>query len=123
MRKKLALLLMVISVNLFSQDYLVTGISINLPAFPDANTANWATSAPVLSVTVNSTPEFIRRLKECRIVLNIKQGDAIVCGADSKTSGSYFSFGKTPVKVWVGSNALALLGQDLPINQLYQTLM
>jgi hypothetical protein len=112
MRKKLALLFLVVSVHLFSQEYPVTGITINLPATPDANTANWASSAPVLSVTVNSTPDFIRRLKECRIALSIKQGDAIVCGVKGGSTTSIFSFGSAPVKVWVGSNALALLGQD-----------
>ena len=81
MRKNLALLLLVVSVQLFAQEYPVTGISINLPPSPDANTAAWASSAPVLSVTVNSTPDFIKRLKECRIVLTIKQGDMNVCGS------------------------------------------
>ena len=56
MRKNLALLLLVVSVQLFAQEYPVTGISINLPASPDANTAAWASSAPVLSVTVNLPP-------------------------------------------------------------------
>lgn len=112
MRNKLALLLLVVSVHLFSQEYPITGISINLPSTPDANTTNWVSSAPVLSVTVNSTPEFIRRLKECKIVLSIKQSDAIVCGVKGGSSSSVFSFGTAPVKVWVGSNALALLGQD-----------
>ena len=109
MRKNLALLLLVVSVQLFAQEYPVTGISINLPPSPDANTAAWASSAPVLSVTVNSTPDFIKRLKECRIVLTIKQGDMNVCGSKE---GSVFSFGSAPVKVWTGSNAVALLGQD-----------
>ena len=112
MRKKLALLLLVLSVHVYSQEYPVTGINLNLPATPDANTANWSTGAPVLTVSVNSTPEFIKRLKECRIVLAIKQGDAIVCGAKSSSQGTIFSFGSAPVKIWVGSNALALLGQD-----------
>lgn len=109
MRKKLALLLLVISVHLFAQEYPVTGISINLPPSPDANTATWTNSVPILSVSVNSTPDFIKRLKECRIVLTIKQGDVSVCGSKE---GTYFSFGNAPVKVWVGSNAVSLLGQD-----------
>ena len=107
MRKNLALLLLVVSVHIFAQEYPVTGISINLPTSPDANTAAWASSAPVLSVTVSSTPDFIKRLKECRLVLTIKQGDMNVCGAKE---GSVFSFGSAPVKVWTGSNAVALLG-------------
>ena len=56
MRKNLALLLLVVSVQLFAQEYPVTGISINLPASPDASTATWASSAPVLSVTVTLPP-------------------------------------------------------------------
>ena len=103
---------MVISLHLFAQDNLVTGITINLPTSPDSNTANWGIGTSVFTVTANSTPELIRRLKECRILVTIKKGDSKVCGSYTSTTAPVFYFGNTPVKVWSGNNAIALLGQD-----------
>lgn len=112
MKEKFTLLLLVFSSLIFAQEYPITGINLNVPAAPDANTANWVSSSPPFSVTVNSTPELIRRLKECRLALYIRQGDTKICGTTSVATSTVFSFGNVPVKVWVGANAVALLGQD-----------
>ncbi len=114
MKKNLTLILLVVSVQLFAQSYPVTGIIISLPANPDANTANWGTGASMLTITAVTrltNGKIDSRVTESKIVVTIKKGGAKICGTYTGNSAPAANFNSVN-KVWSGSNAVSLLGQD-----------
>ena len=114
MKKTLTLLLLVVSVQLFAQSYPITGINISLPANPDANTANWGTGASMLTITAATrltNGKIDSRVTESKIVVTIKKNGAKICGAYTGNSAPAANFNAVN-KVWSGSNAVSLLGQD-----------
>ena len=114
MKKTLTFLLLVVSVQLFAQSYPITGINISLPANPDAKTANWGTGASMLTITAATrliNGKIDGRVTESKIVVIIKKGGAKICGTYTGNSAPAANF-NTVNKVWSGSNAVSLLGQD-----------
>ncbi len=113
MKKILTLLLMVIAVQVLGQTYPITGITISLPANPDANTANWGSGTSLFTITANSKAVNGRvdgHVTESKILVTIKKGGAKVCGSFTANSAPGSNF-NTLTKVWSGSNAVSLLGQ------------
>ena len=113
MRKILTFLFLVISVQVFGQTYPITGITISLPANPDANTANWGSGISLFTITANSKAANGRvdgHVTESKILVTIKKGGAKVCGSFTANSAPASNF-NTLTKVWSGSNAVSLLGQ------------
>lgn len=114
MKKILTLLLIVVSLQMFAQSYPITGITISLPANPDANTANWATGASMLTITAASrlvNGKMDSRLQESRLLVTIKKGGAKICGTYTGNTAPSANFNAVN-KVWSGSNAVSLLGKD-----------
>ena len=113
MRKILTFLFLVISVQVFGQTYPITGITISLPANPDANTANWGSGISLFTITANSKAANGRvdgHVTESKILVTIKKGGAKVCGSFTSNTAPGSNF-NTLTKVWSGSNAVSLLGQ------------
>ncbi len=98
---------------IFAQNYPVTGITISLPANPDANTANWGsgTSQLTISATARAVNGRVDGLaQESKILVIIKKGGGKVCG--DYTSGNAPEAGFSTIsRVWAGNNAVALLGK------------
>ncbi len=108
------LLLLLITFQSFSQNYPITGINISLPASPDANTANWGSGTSMFVVTANSKPVNGRVdgfVVESKILVTIKKSGAKVCGSYTGNTAPTSNF-NTLNKVWSGTNAIALLGQE-----------
>ena len=114
MKRFLTFLLMVISMQLFAQNYPITAINITLPSNPDANTANWGTGTSLLTITANSKGQNGRidpSVMESKLLVTIKKGGALACGSFTGKSAPQSSF-NLPTKVWSGINALSFLGKD-----------
>ncbi len=114
MKKILTIFLMVISMQMFAQNYPITSINISLPANPDANTSNWGTGTSMFTITAitRSDASGINKLViESKILVTIKKGDARICGSFTGTSAPQANF-STVTKVWNGKNAISLIGQD-----------
>ena len=114
MKKILTFLMMVISMQMFAQNYPITGINITLPAIPDANTANWGTGTSLIVITANSKGQNGRidgAVMESRMLVTIKKGGVKFCGSYTEKSAPSCSF-NLPTKVWSGTNAVAFLGKD-----------
>ena len=114
MKKILTLLFLVIAVQVLGQTYPITSITISLPANPDANMANWGSGTSLFTITVNAKAANGRvdgRIQESKILVIIKKGGAKICGSytGNTAPGSNFN---TLTKVWSGSNAVSLLGQN-----------
>jgi hypothetical protein len=114
MRKLFSLMLMLLTIQLSAQSYPVTGIIISLPQNPDASTVKWAGGGSML--TISARAELIAgrvedRVRDSRILVSVKKSGSKVCGSYSANSApaSNFSSGN---KIWNGSNAISLLGQD-----------
>jgi len=111
MKKIITFLCLLISLQLFAQDYLVTSINVNLPSFPDANTANWSSAASSLMITATTTPGNLKQVMESKILVIIKKGGSKVCGTYTSSTAPASNF-NTINKVWSGKAATSLLGQD-----------
>ena len=114
MKKILTYLLMVISMQMFAQNYPITSINISLPATPDANTANWGTGTSLFVITANSKGQNGRidgSVMESKLLVTIKKGGAKVCGSYTEKSAPPANF-NIPTKVWSGTNAIAFLGKE-----------
>ena len=114
MKKILTLLLMVIALQVLGQTYPITGITISLPANPDANTANWGSGTSLFIITANSKALNGRvdgQVMESKILVTIKKGGAKVCGSFTANSAPGSNF-NTLTKVWSGNNSVSLLGQS-----------
>lgn len=114
MKKLIALLLLLISVQLFAQSYPITGITISLPANPDAMTTNWSTGTSLFIITATAKGVNGRvdvAVESSKILVTIKKSGSKICGAYTSGSAPSASFNAL-TKVWRGSSALSLLGQE-----------
>lgn len=114
MKKLIALLLLLISVQLFAQSYPITGITISLPANPDAMTTNWSTGTSLFIITATAKGVNGRvdaAIESSKILVTIKKSGSKICGAYTSGSAPSASFNAL-TKVWRGSSALSLLGQE-----------
>lgn len=114
MKNALICLLLIIVVGAKAQTYPITGITISLPANPDANTANWATGVSQLSITatgkaINGRVDGF--VVESKILVIIKKNGAKICGTYTSSTAPASNF-NTLTKVWSGSNAISLIGQS-----------
>ena len=113
MKRILLLLFTLVTMAGYAQ-YPITSISINLPANPPANTADWAAAMPPVMITAQAQlrngkvpPEVI----ECKILVTIKQGGSKKYGMYTNTTAPQSGF-SSAVKNWTGANAISLLGKD-----------
>lgn len=112
MKKILTLLLLAMSVQLFAQN-VITGIIVNIPANPDANTANWGSGASVFTISAATTMNNIKLVLGSKILVTIKKGGSRICGSYTSTTAPEANFNTTALnRVWNGQNAVSLLGQD-----------
>ena len=114
MKKVLTLLLLVIAVQLLGQTYPITSIIISLPANPGANTANWGSGTSLFTITANAKAANGRvdgRVTESKILVTIKKGGVKICGSYTGNTAPGSNFNAL-TKVWSGSNAVSLLGQN-----------
>jgi len=114
MKRFLAILLTVISMQMFAQNYPISAINITLPANPDANIANWGSGNSLLVITASSKGQNGRidpMVIESKLLLTIKKGGNKVCGSFTGSSAPASEF-NTPTKVWSGKNAVSFLGKE-----------
>ncbi len=93
---------------------LVSPITINLPANPPANTADWATAVPpvmILAQTKLVNGQVNGLVQESRILVTIKSAGNKVCGTYTPQNAPMSSFSSAS-KNWSGANVLSLLGQE-----------
>lgn len=115
MKKIISALALLISIHISAQ-YPITSINISLPANPDANTANWPVGTSVGTFTISALAKVNNGridniVKDSRILVTIKKGGAKICGTYTQSSAPSAGF-STANKVWNGTNAISLLGQD-----------
>lgn len=94
--------------------YPITGITISLPANPDASTAKWGTGFSVLSITVTgklANGRVDTSLEGSKILVFVKRNGARICGAYTSASAPSANFtGAT--RTWRGTEAVSLLGKE-----------
>ena len=113
MKKILSILTLFISINLRAQNYPIT-VSLSLPNNPNANTINWGEGTSMLMIKASAKvvgTKIDQTIEESKILLTIKKGSAKICGANTGNSAPDANF-NSAMKVWVGKNAVALLGQN-----------
>ncbi len=93
---------------------LISPVSINLPANPPANTAEWATTLPpvmILAQTKLVNGQINGMVQESKILVTIKSSGNKVCGTYTPQTAPISGFNAAN-KNWTGANVLSLLGQD-----------
>ncbi len=93
---------------------LISPITINLPANPPANTAEWATTMPpvmILAQTNLVNGQVNGAVQESKILVYITKAGTKVCGTYTPQTAPMAGF-NTSTKNWSGANVLSLLGQD-----------
>lgn len=84
-------------------------IGITLPQTPPANTAAWASGTPPFTITVSNTAT----LAESSILVYVRStSGAVVCGANQPGAAQPTNIRPGTPKVWAGTNAVALLGNN-----------
>jgi hypothetical protein len=119
MKTILSILILFISVNIFAQNFTVTNgsipnVSISLSQNPNPNTANWGNGSSMLMINASCKSDGVRidpLVVESRILVYIKSKGKRVCGTYTSSSAPAAHFNSAS-KVWSGSNAVALIGQD-----------
>lgn len=114
MKKALIFLLVLIAFQAKAQTNPITAINISLPASPNANTINWGVGTSQLTITANAKAVNGRVdgfVQESKILVIIKKNGAKICGAYTNSTAPASNF-NTLTKVWSGSNAVSLIGQD-----------
>jgi hypothetical protein len=113
LKKLLFLLACTISFCATAQN-LISPITINLPANPPANTAEWAATLPpvmILAQTKMVNGQVNGTVQESRILVTIKSGGSKVCGTYTPQNAPMSNFNSAN-KNWIGANILTLLGQE-----------
>ncbi len=113
MTKLFTILLLVFALQVSAQNYPVR-INITFPTSPDANTANWGNSASLLIITATSSGINGRiepSVESSRILVMIKKGGSKICGTYLSNTAPVASFAGL-TKVWSGTAAVSLLGQN-----------
>jgi hypothetical protein len=93
---------------------LISPITINLPANPPANTAEWAATLPpvmILAQTRMINGQINPDVIESRILVTIKSSGSKVCGTYTPQNAPMADFSSVS-KNWSGANAVNLLGQE-----------
>jgi hypothetical protein len=112
MKKILTVLLWALSVQLVAQNLqIITGITINLPAFPDPNTANWGTATSMFTIQASTSERTLKEAMSSTILVTIKKGESKACGTYTNQNAPASSFNKL-MMIWAGKNAVSLLGQE-----------
>jgi hypothetical protein len=112
MAKLLTILLIVVSVSGFAQNYPITGLLISFPPHTSNGLAGWANSKFSISASTSTANGKIDgAVQESRILVIIKKNGAKVCGGYTSTTAPISKF-NTGNKTWSGGDAFALLGQD-----------
>jgi hypothetical protein len=114
MKKILTLFVLALTVPVFAQSYPISIINISMPPNPDATMANWGkgNSMFVITATGKSVKGQVDGfLVESKILVTIKKGGTKVCGSYTANSAPASNF-NTLTKVWSGTNAVSLIGQD-----------
>jgi hypothetical protein len=112
--KKIMLLLGCVISFCASAQNLVSPISINLPANPPANTAEWATTLPPVMILAQTKPVngvINGYVQDSRILVTIKSGGSKVCGTYTPQTAPMSGF-NSPSKNWKGTDVISLLGQE-----------
>jgi hypothetical protein len=108
-------LLLLITIQVCAQNYPITGITITLPPNPDANITKWSNGTSMLSISAVAKAGQGGRidpaLESSRILVIIKKGANKVCGSFESQTAPSANFNSIS-KVWSGSNAVSLLGQE-----------
>jgi hypothetical protein len=97
-----------------SAQTLISPITINLPANPPANTAEWATALPpamILAQTKLVNGQVNGMVQESKILVTIKSGGSKICGSYTPQTAPISGF-NAATKSWTGTNVLSLLGQE-----------
>jgi hypothetical protein len=93
---------------------LISPITINIPANPPANMAEWATAVPpvmILAQTKLVNGQINGMVQESRILVTIKSAGNKVCGTYTAQTAPMSNF-NSATKNWTGANVLSLLGQE-----------
>jgi hypothetical protein len=107
-------LLLLITIQVCAQNYPVTGITITLPANPDAKTLNWKSGVSMLSISANAKiidGKVDPRVQESKMLVTINKGSTKICGIYTSSSAPASNF-TAATKIWNGNNATSYLGQD-----------
>ncbi|MCW3073617.1 MAG: hypothetical protein JWP69_686 [Flaviaesturariibacter sp.] len=112
MKKLLLLTLLLYSIQTGAQTNPITTITITLPPNPDASTIKWGAGVLTISASAKLLNGRIDpRVEGSKLLVTIKKGGAKVCGTYTSNSAPAANFGSA-TKVWSGTNAVSLLGQD-----------
>ena len=114
MKKIMSLLLLLFFLQANAQQYPITSINISLPQNPDSYTGNWASGVSLLNITASAkmvNGRLDNNLLESKILVLIKKGGNKICGIYTSNSAPSSNF-NSATKVWSGTNAVSLLGQD-----------
>lgn len=105
--------MVIVSLQVFAQNYPVSTVNISLPSTPDANTANWGRGKSPLVITASAQTDAIKSnpsFRDSRILVIIKSDGNKICGKYDGSSAPAANF-TTNDKTWRGNSAVGLLGQ------------
>lgn len=114
MKKMFWFFLLIFNVQLSAQTYPITSINISIPVNPDANTSKWATVSSLIMITANArmvNGKVDDRVRDSKILLIIKKSGTKFCGSNTANTAPSANF-NTNTKVWSGTNAISLIGQE-----------
>ncbi|HVW97844.1 MAG TPA: hypothetical protein VHA56_17880 [Mucilaginibacter sp.] len=112
MKRFITIILIVFCVQVLAQTNPVTNITIQLPASPDANTANWGNGNSLLTITATThvvNGHVDPMVEGSKMLVIIKKNGAKVCGTYTSSTAPASNF-NTITKVWSGNNATSYLG-------------
>lgn len=113
MKKALIFLLILLIVQAKAQTNPITSINISLPANPNANIANWASGASLLTISANAKMDYgtiARAAEESKVLVFVRKNGVRVCGSYNTGTAPISGF-TTATKVWSGNQAISLIGQ------------
>lgn len=114
MRNFLTIIFLLLGLHTLAQNYPITGITISLPANPDANIANWGSGTSLFNFSAMTRPvngKVDGRLQGSKVLVMIKKGGTKICGTYTSNTAPGANF-NISTKVWSGTNAASLIGQN-----------